>query len=315
MIEAEKSSAFESNTAVFHRLNVNTLCLDNLAWDMESLMFRVPDKIKNRLKINLYGLNQMTTVIVAPNQQQNLDQDFLDAIIRFSDSINESIGLPETENLIVRTAQVNSFSLGKAKGSGQKFSEPMVQVINVGSEEQQLLLHTEGKPERQINSLQELSAIFPHDKYLLIHDDNERLQKRAVHGTFLITDYVSELVIRTDSLHARNIVSDKYPHIKFTSDDPEYLFSVDPNTLSFMVRGGEISAHSPRIDIRGRNLTGRTAKYISKEIQGFSWEIFEKYAKATEIVGKKAVMEFRLYPPTGFENQRRLHVLDINDRF
>ena len=157
MIETDRSIAIpEQNSIIFHRLNSNTAYLDKYPWSINNLIRHVPDKIKNRLKINSHGLNKMTTVIVPPGQQNNLDQNFLNSIIRFSGLVNKNIGLPETDSLVIRTAKAYFFSLD-GYNSNQEFSEPMVLASCIGSEQQKLLLKTEGEPTQQISSLQELS--------------------------------------------------------------------------------------------------------------------------------------------------------------
>jgi hypothetical protein len=316
MIETDRTIATpEQNSTFFHRLNSNTAYLDNYSWGIDNLIRYVPDKIKNRLKINSHGLNKMTTVIVSPGQQKNLNQEFLNSVINFSALVNESIGLPKTNSLVIRTAKANFFSPG-GNISNQNLSEPMVLASHIGSGQQKLLLKSEKTPTQQIASLQELSNIFPYDKYLLIHDDNEKLQKEAVHGTFVITDNVSEIVIRKGSLHARNMTSKEFPHLKFTSGKPDYLFEIDPYTLSGLVKGEVVNVKSPRINIEGYTLTGSVAHFISKEAKIFSEEILEKYKKVTKLFGENTVMEFRLYPQIQtLPYSNRMQILDANIKF
>ena len=306
----------EDNSINYLKLNMNTAYLDSYPWKIEDLMFYVPEKIKNRLVINFTGLNKMTTVIVPPKYQKNLDQEFLNSLVGLSSMVNQNIGLPETNNLVIRTAKAVSSYPHTNNHSLHIFSEPMILASVIGSQDQKLLLRTEGKRSLQINSLSEIPELLPYDKYYLIHDDNESLQKKAVHGAFLITDEVSELVIRTNSLHARNITSKEFPHIKFTSSEPDYLFEIDPHTLSGLVQNGSLSAHSPRINMEGYCLTSQIAKNIFNETQNFSAEILEKYKTINKLFGEKAVMEFRLYPAMDtLPDYNRLQILDVNTKF
>lgn len=305
-----------SNGLFGQKINKNSLiiCGNPSSTPLEQLTLTVPPKIKTRLILNETGLNGLATTIVRASVIQKLNRTNLAEILNFSNSVNQGIGLPKTRDLIIRTAKKPFYGINRTP----VFSEPASLVQNLGLDNEKYTLLTDGDIPRKLTSLQKFLNILQPDTYLMVHDDNWFMQKQSVHGRFVDSNEGAELVIGTNTLHARSLGtgSTDAPFIRINTSRPEYFFRINPQFLESLVSEKKTMAETSYVNIQCKNFSKPNhALRVYEETRSHSLDLMVFYERSVELFGVGSVMEFRLYPPTVPNRDTRLHVLDVNTKF
>jgi hypothetical protein len=311
-LESDSPGKPEQSELLYRNINKSTQTLGSEIYihpENSYLHPNLPPKIRKRLMLNLSGINGLATTIVPPQKRRCLDSESLEKIIEFSNIVNKGLGLPETNDLILRSAS-------HAKPSRVSASEPALLIKDVGKQNQKMEIHTDDNIPRNINSLKSFEKTLKDDAYLIIHDDNYPLQRKSIHGQLLIGE-VTELVIATNSLHARNLTTSGIPFIKINPTYPEDLFKLDPLMLEAKIRNGFDRLKSPRIDITAGNIQNvSTVSKMVRDVNRVSDLVANCYQRISRLFGNGCVMEFRLYPQSNrLSDINRLHVLDVDKSF
>lgn len=306
-----------SNGLYGQKINQNTLYVTGYPshCSLEQLLWTIPPKIKTRVVINVSELNHLPTIIVQSESVANLTQEALIQMLEYSNTLNAQIGLPETQDLIIRSAEKKTFRTGKRSRS-PKFSEPAILLQNLGrSNSKYKLLEKAGLGTNPI-SFEEFVEAIGTQTFLLIHPDHDKLQTEGLHGALVVNDAGCELACATGVPHARNLVDSKLdaPVIRISSNHLEDIFQIDPFFAAVAIQKGigksfrgipeiySLNNQSPKEGLRVFKIAQKNAAYI-----------LNTYQKVIDIFGEEAVMEFRIYP--GESIRSPLHVLDVNKKF
>ncbi len=229
-------------------------------------MVNVPEAIVKRVQLNILHLNGLSTHIFGPQVRPSIEG--LRGVMAVSNQVNEAIGLPRSNDLIIRTRRKRP-----PAEPLQKFVSSALLVLNVSSKSPNFIVLGSGK----IDSLEEFYQMLPDGSFLMIHDDNPTLQRGAIHGTYMDTDNppMTELIVGTDMLHARAL------NAELASDQKTVI-----NHVLHLKGYGEEIFWLPEYS-RG------SAKGLFWVAQQRKEDIVTTYKKVMRFFGKGAAMEFR----------------------
>ena len=283
---------------MFIRLNSNTYLYPRSVSNLSS----APEKIKKRIAINQSGLNGLATMIIPPEITHHLTSRDLVNIIKKCNSINNNIGLPPTDSLVIRSAAINQFGC---------FSEPGLLVKNLEFKEvfQSLGNDSAGKYHSLSEYLSDLSA----NTFLMIHDDNYRLQIQSLQGRIGQSSDGFELFVGTGILHPRDIdrQSNTEPTIRISAQSIEDLidFPIAAPIANYACEHTYVH--------RGANATFFNADIfqagqLSRRLLREKYLIYMLYAKTTQHFPHPEAVEFRIYPLPEGSIGTKAHVLDLD---
>lgn len=319
----EKEESLQPQTIEFasglygQQINQNTLFLTGYPFhsSLEQILMTVPPKIKTRVIINTSQLNHLPTIIVQPESVTFLTQEILLQILDYSNKLNAEIGLPETQDLIIRSAEQKTFQFGR-NANNPKFSEPAVLLQNLGkSDSRYNLLEKAGLRTNPV-SFEEFVKALKTKAFLMIHPDHYNLQTQGLHGALVVNDAGCELVCATGVLHARNLADSDLnaPVIRINSNHLEDIFRIDPFFAYTAIQRGIGKSFSGKPEIYSLNEQhSKEASMVFKKAMYNSAYILGAYKKVLDTFGEETVMEFRIYPNEDIV--RPLHVLDVNKKF
>lgn len=267
-----------------------------------------PEKISKRLRLNSLGLNGLATVVVAPACIKSINNGNLEQILEFSNQINEKLGLPPTNDLVIRTsAQVRRWGLNVTPPT--ILSEPALLISNLQNNPIYQLL---GK-NIMLTSLQAFIRMLPGGSFFLIHDDNNIPQIEGLHGSIYEGTSGTEIYLRTGSLHARDMgdPSNHYPTIRINAARLEDLFEVTQSEVLTALQKNE-TTYNIRRGVRILNCTPDEAIHLTTCLHKNTELIFFSYKNIEENFGVGRTSEFRIYPQIKGWVGQKLHVLDVN---
>lgn len=290
------------NTAVFGR-NIGNLDIENFRWTLT-------EKVGKRLKINLLGLNGLSTIIVTPNSSSDIKINDAINFLSYSNQVNQSIGLPHTSDLIVRTSATRFFALGNLGKT--RLSEASLLIMNVSENPKFKIMTGENNP-TTIDNIEHFTKSFKNEVFFLVHDDNLKLQTAGVHGAINVQNGTAELFVRTGSLHARDMgdPASHYPTIRINTSYTEDLFNVNPSQIE-LSSFRDLRLFSSRMSIKSSNCDGKSANYLARVIRQDKETIMNMHRFVQEKFGEKSTTEFRIYTNIDGGIGRRVHVLDVN---
>lgn len=300
----ERDSCLPRNTVFLdkngHKIDINTL---------KSL---VPLKIRNRLQLNEMGLNGLATVIIPPENRRVLSGQGLRQIMTWCNLINRGVGLPKTDDVIIRTSS-NSFTSFVARSRIPTFSEPALLGSNVSNLPRFKPL---GENQKPVNSIEEFTDTLPENAFLIIHDDNYNLQNEALHGRVFTGENGIEVALATKTLHPRGLGegSFEYPYVVVNTNNVEDLDNLDIPKIAASV-SQEPSFQTRRTTFASRNCDENTALDLLKRFRNDSGLILYAHKKLTDRFGKACVTEFRDYNIAARGLGRKIHILDANSKF
>ena len=285
---------YTGNT-IYSQLSENVYHINqrNIPVSIDDLGFITTQKIRKRLILCKNKLNGLATLVVDSKTKYKIDLEDLQDISYLSNEINDEIGLPHTKSIVIRTSKRNN-----------ELSDPMYLLSDVNdiSKENwlnfQYFLNTLGK-----------------EVFLMIHDDNYELQKKCIHGRFLIRKDTCELAFKTGSAHARQIGDPEliHPTIIINSNNLDDIFRVQPKTISNLLNTNSVEVKFRRVKIRMRNFRNdSSAIKLYKRMVKNRMFLHEAYEKISKIYGNSKVMEFRIYPTENIGLCKNFHVLDID---
>jgi hypothetical protein len=299
------------------QLNTNTQYLDQYPPEnKESLRWISTPKINKRLCLNKVGLNRLATTVIHPSVSGNLVEMFSD-ILDFSNKINDRIGLPQTNDLIVRSSVRKSTSLKNfGKYDVSDYSSPALLVTSASNDNPKYKLLTENNKTKSINSIEDFINLLGIDYFLLIHDDNLPLQQQAVHGRICAKNTGVELVLATKVIHARElgVGNPDYPFIEIRSQSLDDIYSINP---SLLLKGSEKDRviNSQRMEILIKNCTQRDVSFLITKAKREELLLQHILDKTHMLFGENSVAEFRSYNVLEGGIGEKIHVLDVDDKF
>jgi hypothetical protein len=274
----------------------------------------LPSKLREHLILKELGLNIMSTTIIPPELVSEVDSDLLKLIL---DNINKNdgrLGFPPVKDLIVRTSEKKSQSHFAKKSVN--YSEPAFLVTNVGRPDELCMALSDNTDNNNASTLSEFLNSLEGQSYLMIHGDDKTLQESAIHGAIYSENGISEIVVATNTLHARNIKDDpQIPSITISTDNFEDIFMVNPFTITAQ-SNFQTDSLLVRQKVRfSEECDDQSAKKIVRKLNRNTFEIQAAYKKLSLAFGRSGVMEFRLYIPTGKFNDTALHVMGWDMKF
>ena len=306
-----------------HQLNKNSIIIaKNIPESLRFYINILPNKIKKRLQINEAGLNGLATTVIDSQIVRAMNEKDFIKILHLSNQINQGLGLPPANSLVVRTARPYQNRNG-ANHNGVSVSEPMLLAINIEEDKRKLILKENGQSIK-LNSISDFVKRVPDDTFLMIHDDNELLQTQAYHIKVRKSESGAELNIGTGILHARELDNPDslIPSIQINTPNFEDLFKYE-NSYSFDINTVLKGLREPKHPVKSLNQTTfsfnninfKTAAVILKTLNQDKFLIQEAVERANNIFGEGSVVEIRDYQiPEGGIGQK-IHVLDVDNRF
>lgn len=293
------------------RINGNTQIISGNGLDAEAVLRAAPPKVSTRVTINRRNLNRLATTVVAPDAAHNLDAEDLCGILRFSNEVNEYIGLPETDSLILRSSY---------RRSGSR-SEPALLVRGITKGEPEYEFLEEGKKTR-IRHLSDFTGYLRPSTYLIIHDDNYELQMRGIHARTRELETGAELLFGTDCLQTRELEMEekRKPSIRvnvsYRGAPSVYkisgLFTGLSDIVNDMFRTGIDFLQTDVRNIRLRNIDYQKAMQLVFNILRDEEALVEMHKTGQDMRGQHAVVESRLYINLPSGVGRRVQILDID---
>lgn len=263
-----------------------------------------PWRVLNRVFLHEIAACQMFTAIAAPHER--LNNEILRAIAREASVVNAQIGLPTAvEDLFIRTREdspYRSFGFHNDKQEKPRIAgtNPALQILGIHSRSPRFKqLKTEFSPEIKFNSVEEwICSINP--SYLLIHEENQELQKKSIHGRIMSVDPSGpyELSIGTDALHARMIGLNGSRYVRVEGHDIRWLVE---------------SVLCGRADgVVDRSWDSHSAFKLMQRLEPYLDKLLHTLDRVQNKYGRNAVPEFRIYPDM-FEGEPVLAGLQVYD--
>ncbi|HEX8923893.1 MAG TPA: hypothetical protein VF828_04120 [Patescibacteria group bacterium] len=284
-----------------------------LSREKEILQNEVPAKIKRRLRLNLADLCGLATVLLRLEDAKKMNEDDLKTILKYANSVNTLIGLPQTEDLVIRTAK-DKYGIFWASDKAPAASEPALLAMGVETGKMRYRLMSGSGGSKEIENLESFWGMAKEAAIVMIHDDNAELQKKAVHGVLGKVPGGIELTARTGSLHARDMgdPSLSYPSIRVEGRSVEEVVDLLPTYTQYRENEG-ITAN--RVRVHGVNANEQQMRDIMWRIYRDRGLILNTYKRTKELFGEDPAMEFRLYPDWLKPESRRMHIMDADVKF
>lgn len=292
-------------------INDNTQVIASSGIDFETIRSRAPRKVATRISINLSGLNRLATTIVMPDKVRELEMKDLLAILQFSNQANQKLNLPQTDNLILRSAFI----------APQKPSEPALLIKNIHGPNTNYEYLDEGT-KRKIGNHMEFTHNLRNNTHLLIHDDNYELQTGGIHVRTHESLKGGELLFGTNALQTRDLEMEqkRKPSIRINTFSPTVashykmaeLFAFNKKDIEYMFNNNLENFTSDGKSIRLRNIDRHKAFELLQNIKKDEASLLKVHEAGQDMKGPEAVVESRIYLTLPGGIGRRIQVLDID---
>lgn len=296
------------------RINFNTqIITKDKGFGLSNFLRKTTEKVANRVSINLGGLNTLDTTIVAPEMVEGiLNDESLAQILDFSNSINGSIGIPETDSVIIRSS---------ARHPKNKNSEPAVLAQNINSKGKKYEYLTDGERTQLYNVADFKNCLSP-GTWLLIHSDNCLLQTNGVHARMHESNFGNELLAGTKVLQSRELemVGEKKPSLKANQSSSRVishykltnLLNLDTKTLQKMILDGVDEAIINGVTVKLKNLSSDQVEDLVGILSNESDDLLWAHESGQKLKGSLATTEIRIYPTLEKGIGSRIQVLDVD---
>lgn len=270
----------------------------------------ITPRVRNRILLNQLGLNGLATTIVEnPKPEMFSGNNFFRRIINYSNWVNESLDLPSTGDLVIRTSAANTL-----RDHRVRISEPAVLVTNAGSLASRFSILSGDKSRAPHLHQRNFFSFLGSPAFLMIHDDNNRLQRQAMHGRISQTPDRDEIVIATGTTHSRGL-SEKnpdYPYITLRMYGLGHLERINPDLISAHVSLGQTRTEGFGIEYSVHNCSQHEAYALLFKLLREQFMIRNVLSICNKHFGQYCVMEFRSYNLIEGGIGRKIHVLDVN---
>lgn len=296
--------------------NLNIVNKSGTTITMDNLLWITPPKVSKRINIMRSGLNNLPTAIVPPELTSLLSTEGLIYLVDTLNKGNENIGLPPTNDIIIRTAVCKPDPLERLVRS-LDYSEPALLMQNVGQQNENTTILGTPKQGNTSTSLDTFLGLARHNAYFLFHTDHYQLQKQSLHGRLTQNGSGAEFICANGTLHARDLeITDNATVIRVNSEVVTDMFNMDINKWETAINSnsGKNFLYRPKLKVLS-NKCKSTPIQTFRQAMYHAPLILNAYYKSREIFGNGVVMEFRIYPEIKGVSKSQLHVLDIDDKF